>query len=344
MAGEIGAIPQAPWQYRPHLPDGVGSVIKHARYNRVEALSLGVDGKLDWGRLALDGSVRVGVADWEPNFELGLTRPGRTTSWRLGGYRRLDAANPDTRPFGLINSFNAFFLQRDDGQYFRTIGGELTGANNGSGWWKGRLYYEHQSGAAVETQFAIPNLFNDLNQFNPNITAQEADQFGGALTLRGSKTLSKSLIVGTEATVDGGTGTFDFGRGALTGRATVTGLGHVSLGFEAAAGTSGGTVPVQSFFYIGGPATVRGYDGGDMAGEAFWRGRSEIGYGIPAVRFSVFSDMGWAGARPNFTTGRALWSAGAGVSFLDGIFRMDLSRAMRSPTGWRFDFYLDGIL
>jgi len=62
--------------------------------------------------------------------------------------------------------------------------------------------------------------------------------------------------------VDGATGDFDFGRGAATLRLAVTPGGPVAFGAEAAAGTSTGTVPIQHGFYLGGPATLRGYDGG----------------------------------------------------------------------------------
>ena len=344
LGRDLGAIPGEPWRYHPELPDGVGSILKNARYNRVEALSLGLSAKLDWGRLAADGLFRIGVADGEPNFELGLTKPGTSMSLRLGAYRRLDAANPDTKPFGFINSFNSFFLGRDDGEYFRTWGGQLTAANPNSGWWKARLYVEHQWDAKVETHVSIPNLFNDANQFRPNIVAARADQVGGSLTLRGNRVVSRVITVGADLTVDGGTGDFDFGRGALTTRATVTGPGPVIWGIEGAAGTSGGAPPLQSNFFIGGPATLRGYDGNAMNGTAFWRGRGEAGYGLPAVRLALFSDVGWAGDRDQFSKGQPLLSVGFGASFLDGILRMDLARRMRGQTGWRFDFYLDGVL
>jgi hypothetical protein len=35
---------------------------------------------------------------------------------------------------------------------------------------------------------------------------------------------------------------------------------------------------------------------------------------------------------------------GVGASFLDGLLRFDLTRAIRSPTGWRLDLYTDAAL
>lgn len=41
---------------------------------------------------------------------------------------------------------------------------------------------------------------------------------------------------------------------------------------------------------------------------------------------------------------RPLWSAGLGVSVLDGYLRADVARALVSPTGWRLALYLDALL
>jgi hemolysin activation/secretion protein len=113
---------------------------------------------------------------------------------------------------------------------------------------------------------------------------------------------------------------------------------------EAAAGWSGGALPVQSLWYLGGPGSLRGYDGATVGGESFWRGRAEIGAGIPGARLALFSDAGWAGSRDAFTTDPSLIGAGVGASFMDGLIRVDLARALRRPTGWRLDFYLNGLI
>ncbi len=344
LGREIGAIPQRPWQVRPQLPLGVGAILKNARYNRVEALSLGLNGAIDFGRLSLDGLARIGVADREPNFELGLARPARNARYRLGAYRRLEAANPDTKPFSVLNSFNAFFTQRDDGEYYRTLGVELTGANSNAGWWSWRIYGQEERQALVHTNVGLPHLFHSASGFRPNIYAGAARQVGASLALRGTRVLGRNVLVGVEGTVDGASGTFDFARTTGTVRGTITGVGPLAIGLEGAAGTSAGPVPVQSLFYLGGPATLRGYTGGAMAGPSFWRGRIEAATQLPVARLAVFSDVGWAGARTAFSSGRPMWGVGVGASFLDGIIRLDLARRLRAPQAWRFDFYLDGIL
>jgi hemolysin activation/secretion protein len=103
-------------------------------------------------------------------------------------------------------------------------------------------------------------------------------------------------------------------------------------------------VPVQSYWYLGGPATLRGYDGAATTGNAFWRARAEIANQWPAARVVLFSDVARADARERLSLANALASVGVGVSFIDGLFRVDLARAVRTPTGWRLDLYSDAAL
>src|SRR5258708_4294249 len=84
----VGRLPQAPWQFRARPPRwGL------ARYNRVEGLALGAHGELDLGRLQLDGSARIALADGEPDVEARLTRETRTARFRAAADRRLNAVD-----------------------------------------------------------------------------------------------------------------------------------------------------------------------------------------------------------------------------------------------------------
>jgi hypothetical protein len=344
MADAISQLHGGPAESRLELPSGLRSALRYARYNRVEALSLGLGGSFRRGRFTLDAMGRIGVADGVPNGELGSELAGRTSAIRLGVYRRLDAVNPDTRPFGVVNSVWGVLAQRDDGDYFRTLGAELTARNTETGWWSWRLYAERQRPASVETSFSLPHVFDDARHFRPNVVADRADQAGASFTLRGNQPLSRTLQVGGDVTIEGEGGDYSFGRGGMTARAIITPKEFLALAIEASAGTSAGTIPSQSLFYLGGPATLRGYDGAVTAGASYWRGRVEIGNTFPAVRITAFTDAGWAGPRDGFWNGRPLIGSGVGASLLDGLVRMDLSRALRAPKGWRFDLYFDGRL
>ncbi|HTL05127.1 MAG TPA: ShlB/FhaC/HecB family hemolysin secretion/activation protein, partial [Gemmatimonadales bacterium] len=327
---------------RIELPRGVSALLQNARYNRVEGLSLGIRGTAQRGKLAIDGLARIGIADRTPNAELGLSLNAERSRLRLAGYRRLVAVNPDTKPFGVVNSVWGLLAQRDDGDYFRSLGVELTQQNSETGWWSWRLYAERQTAASVETNFSLPHLFNGDRHFRGNVVADTTTQYGAALTLRGSQPLSRGLELGAESTLEGATGGFEFAKGSATLRAIVTPREVLAIALEASAGSSRGTLPLQSWFYLGGPATLRGYDGAVTAGESYWRGRLEVGNSFPAARITAFTDVGWAGPRDRFGKERALIGSGIGASLLDGLVRMDLARALRSPKGWRFDLYFDG--
>ena len=71
-------------------------------------------------------------------------------------------------------------------------------------------------------------------------------------------------------------------------------------------------------------------------------GRAELGYGIPGIRPSIFYDLGWAGDRRSWRDqGRALSGAGVGVSFLDGLIRLDVATGLRPSRGVRADLTLE---
>jgi hypothetical protein len=337
----LGSLPAAPWQV--HVEPPAWGLL---RYNRVEALSLGVRQEIDFGRLRLAGLARIGVADWEPEVQLHLVRETGTARFRLGAYRRLAEADPATEGLGLGNSLNAFLFGRDDGAYFRAWGGELTAvpALTRPQRWELRLFAERQRAVAKETDFSIPHVFDKSEAFRDNLTAQPADAFGAALGLHMSRPLGAAgATLGADLTLDGSGGDFEFGRAALTLRANVP-IAGLAGALEVAGGTSTGTVPVQRAFFLGGPQTLRGYGGAAAAGDAFWRVRAEVANRWPAARLALFADAGRADSRTNLTFQHPLIGVGIGASFLDGLFRIDVSRAIVAPKGWRVDFYTDGIL
>ncbi len=344
LADAIGGLPKAPWGSRVELPRGVSSLLEQARFNRIEALSLGLSGKVDFGRLSFEGKGRIGLADGWPNLEGILTVPGRRSRLRVAGYRRLAAANPDGRPFGAVNSLFGLLAHRDDGQYFRAGGAEAILDNPGSGRWSIKAYAERQTPARTETRFSIPRVFGSDALFRPNITAARADQVGVRLDLRFDRPMSRTVTLGGEFSAEGATGDFDFGKGSAGFRAHIAPGGPLALALGASVGTSAGTIPIQSRFFLGGPSNLRGYDGGVTSGAAYWSGRVEAANSFPAFRLTAFSDIGWAGSRAEFGRGKPLLGAGMGVSVLDGLVRFDLSRGLRGPKGWRFDLYFDGIL
>ena len=342
----VGQLPQAPWQFHARPPRwGL------ARFNRVEGLALGARGELDLGRLLLDGSVRVALADGEPDVEAGVTREKGTTRLRVAAYRRLDAVDAAAggagSALGFGNSLSGLLLGRDDRDYYRSAGVSFTAlpAVTAQQTFSVQVYAERQRRAAKRTDFSLPHALHSDHLFRPNIVADSADQVGAAVTLRAQRGFDpEGARWGADLSVDGGAGTYGFGRASATLRVTTPVAPGVVGAVELAGGTSAGTVPVQSRWYLGGANTLRGYGGGVTSGDAYWRARVEIANRFPAARVALFCDVGRAAPRDHLSLQRPLVGAGVGASFLDGLMRIDLARALRSPKGWRLDLYVDGIL
>jgi len=342
LAHGLGRLPEAPWQFQAKPPRwGL------ARYNRVEGLALGARGELDFGRLRLDGTARVAFADGEPDLEAGVTRETGTARLRLSVYRRLNGVDPEAGSLGIGNSLSALFLGRDDGDYYRSAGLALTAlpAITAPQSFSVVVYAERQRRAAKRTDFSLAHTLHSDHVFRSNVVADSADQLGAAVTLRAQRGVDpETARWGADMTLDGGAGTYGFGRVSATLRIAAPLAPRVAGALELAGGSSAGRVPVQSRWYLGGPNTLRGYGGGVMSGDAFWRARVEIANRLPAARLVLFYDVGRAGPRDHLSLARPLMGAGLGASFLDGLMRIDLARALRSPKGWRLDLYMDGAL
>jgi len=313
----------------------------------VEGLSLGARGELDLGRLRVDGAARIATSDGEPDVEAGVLRETGSARFRLAGYRHLAAVDPTARSLSIGNSLGALVVGRDDGDYFRAAGAELTIAPPVTlpQRFTIRLYAERQRRALKRTDFSLPHALHDVHVFRPNMTADSADQFGASLTVRTQRGIDPERPQWTaDVTLDGSTGTYRFGRVSSTLRVTAPLGPNLAGAVELAGGMADGRVPVQSYWYLGGPGTLRGYGGNASSGDAFWRARLELANRWPAARVVLFADVGRAGHREQLSLARPLAGVGVGASFIDGLIRLDLTRAVRSPTGWRLDFYTDAAL
>ncbi|HWZ28535.1 MAG TPA: ShlB/FhaC/HecB family hemolysin secretion/activation protein, partial [Gemmatimonadales bacterium] len=286
------------------------------------------------------------TATGQPDLDVGLTRQTRDLTARFGAFRRLTAVDPDARSLGFGNSAQALLLGRDDGDYFRTAGVDVDvrPAVTESQSFEWRLYAEHQFTAPFGTDASLGHFLDRDTRFRRAIAANRADEIGSTLRLRGDLPLNNGRAeLGGNVDLDLAVGTYGFGRLTLTGRATAPLPGPFQGAVEVSGGASDGQVPQQSRWYLGGATTVRGYDGNAMNGTAFWRTRAEVAFGIPGARLAAFSDGGWAGTGRYAFTQQPLISAGLGASFLDGLFRIDLARALRNHS-WRLELYTDAVL
>jgi hypothetical protein len=316
------------------------------RYNRVEALSVGARVTVPLPHVTLVGIGRLGVADLHPNAELLLRRETIRRTIELRGYHELATAEPSRRALGPGNSLAALLLGRDEGEYYRATGAEVAISPP---WmrrrvWEVRTYVEVQHAVTANTHVALPRAWND-SVFRPNITADEATQYGALVRLRPWWGVDPHRAqAGADVLLQGEAGDFRHARGRLTLRAAVPLGRHTRLGIETAAGTSEGAVPVQRLFFLGGASTLRGYEPGALNGTSMGRARLELARTTSFAGLSVFSDAGWAGDRSSIRADDLRWATGIGASLLDGTVRLDLARALRHSRSWRLELYVDALL
>jgi hypothetical protein len=284
--------------------------------------------------------VRYGFADKKVTGELALTRSNGRATWRLGGYHRLAAANDWGSPLTFGSSLGALLFGVDDGAYYYAGGAELAfePARGGSTL---RLFAERHRPAIRQTHWSLANAINDV-QFQENIVATRGDYFG----VQGRMFRSYGMDP------LGWRGLLDFRVEAATGDSTYErvgadltisrAFGSLAASVGAGAGAAFGDVPSQRRFFIGGAHTVRGQQLDLTGGESYWLARAELGLANVFMRPVVFADLGFAGPRDKWAKpGRPMSGVGAGLSFVDGLFRFDLARGVYPTERWRFYGYLE---
>jgi hypothetical protein len=324
------------------------------RYNRVEGLSLGARATQQLGRgYSWDAGARLGTADISVYGDLGVSRSNGRHVYRMGGYRRLAVANSDWgSPLSFGASLGALLYGRDEGYYYRASGVELERSLARGGGLQVRGFLERQHNASWNTRFNVSRAMGSSSEFLPNLVTERATVAGVALRRQFNHGLDPAgLRLFSDVRLEGGavldrargdTASSSYGRfaGDLTISHGITRTLAASL--TAGAGYSTGA-PVQRQFFLGGAQTVRGQLLGAAAGESFWLGRAEIGKQAAVVRTVVFGDVGWAGPwSQRMHPGRPLSGAGVGMSIMDGLIRLDLSRGIYPRQKMRLDLYVEG--
>ncbi len=334
----LGAQPEFAPQ-RPTLSYG----LPYTRFNRIEGFSTGVAAdQVLGGGYSAHALFQLGVADLSPNGELSLDRTDGRQTIGIGVYRRLIASNDWGDPLGFSSSVSALLFGRDEGFYYRAWGAELKGQKDDGIFNSWRLFGEQHFDATVHTEFSVAHpggVKGDLT----NINAVNGSIVGLAVGHHSSYGLDPhGFRALTDVKLEGGTGTFDYSRVSLQ-----TTLSH-SLGrsldgaLTLGAGTSGGRVPIQKQFFLGGVQTVRGQRAGAAIGDAFWMTSAEIGTSNVGIRKIVFADLGWAGPRTDFShPGRPLSGAGVGASFMDGLIRIDVAKGIYPEKSVRANLYVE---
>lgn len=312
------------------------------RYNRIEGISTGVQVDQNLGAgYSTRAVARLGT-DWSPNAELGLSRTNGRETYTVNVYRRLDSANDWRNPFGLSASLSALLFGHDDNVYYRSWGAELTHSAESGLLTSWRLFAEQEFDASVHSTFSFAGKLKG-GRFSDNIDAVNGSVVGLALRKRGSLGEDPAgWRLTSDLRAEGAAGTFDYTRGMADVTVQHPIAGPLSGSLTMMGGTSGGALPVQRAWYLGGTSTIRGQPVGIAAGNAFWLTRTEIGLGSVAARPVIFTDIGWAGDRHAWNEHVVPVSgAGVGASFLDGLIRVDLAKGIRPTAGVQASLYLD---
>ena len=371
-------VPGVPWSLDWGL-GGPGLI----RYNRIEGLAggLGFETALS-ASYALRASALLGVSDRQPKARLDLERETLRRRFTLGLYRELTSTSPRAGHLGLGNSLSAVFLGRDEGEYFRAAGADLTWRPSAAArqWFEVRAYAERHSAVPTEAGFALFQMLDDGWDFRPNVTADEVDELGGEIRLSpwwgGDPYL---MQVGLELygqaarrwPASGGDAVHDYGRASAALRVAAPLSGRRwRLGVELAAGTTFGEATRQRSWFLGGTRSLRGHAPSALWGPSFGRGRVEVARTFDVGTLSLFTDAGWASyAGRNVRSGDAtggldsadapdapspsptldqddlLFGVGVGASLLDGLMRADVSYGLNGPSRefW-IALYLDSLL
>jgi outer membrane protein assembly factor BamA len=318
--------------------------ITQQRYNRVEGFSFG--GEVQWplgAGYTASGLARIGVGDWQPNAEVRLARSNGRTTMQGALFRRLSYTNDFGNPLSVGASLATLLYGRDEGFYYRSLGGEVTWVKqraNGQLTW--RAFGERHDDAQKNWNFNVANAFSSNREMLDNIVAQQGTIGGGAMQWQSTYGLDpRGWQVATDMRAEAAGGSFNYARGL--GEVTVSRplFWKLSFGQTASVGTATDSVPLQRQFYMGGLRTVRGQIAGSRIGDTYWLSRSELGFGSSAAKRTLFLDLGWAGKRADFTTpGRPLAGWGFGSSLVDGLIRTDVSRGIFPRKGTRVDISL----
>lgn len=339
------------------------------RYNRVEGLAMGLEfDALVGGQYTLRTSGFFGLADGKAKVRVDLVRSTERHRLALGGFHELRATATNAGPLRFGNSLTAFLTGRDEGEYYRAVGVDLT--------WRppvgeretiaARVYHERHFSVGTRASFAFFQAFDDDWRFRTNLSADETDETGaeatmsrwwgedpdrpqGGVDLYGQAARSRPVGGWVLGPVYRPAEAADFVRASAVARARlpVTGENWTGwrLGLEAGAGTTWGDAPPQRAWFLGSASTLRGYEPSAIGGSSFMRARVELSKVFEGVGGSVFYDVGWAGSREDFDSSEVLSAAGVGITVFDGLLRLDLANGLRGvERRFRLHLYADGIL
>jgi len=344
LRGELESLLPTYRRFRPRFAWGLQRGM--LRYNRVEGLSVGATATVPFSpATSMTLEARVGTASRTLDGTAELARGTEDRRWSLEGYRRLESMADWSNPFSFGSSLDALLLGEDRGQYYRATGAGLgyhrTGRSVRS---DVEVFHERQQPVGLGTDFF---LLQGVRDFAPPevLSARDVTLTGGRVSLGWFSGIDPDGLVATgRVLAEAAGGDASYERLALTASVSHPLPFGLAGALELGGGTTWGDDLLQRQFFLGGSATLRGFWANSIHGPTFWRARAEMANRFAGARVGLFADAGWAGTRDAIRLDDARLSAGVGASFLDGLIRFDIARALRGGSTWRAYLYLDGLL
>jgi hypothetical protein len=315
------------------LPDALA-------YDRVQGLSLGAGYRLPLGAPAvLYATLRYGLSDERITGRLSLVHQSARVRYTLAGYDDVTQLNPLAAARSLSNSANALFAGHDNGDYLLASGGAL-GVEMELGpaldlALEGRV--ERQSTVDRVAESAVNDFLGGSGRFPPNPGVTEGTFAAISAGVRGLRRtrweLALDLLSGAGRTVPRIRGQVGRHLGP-----------HRIVRLAAKAGVETRPTHPQMLFRLGGLATVRGFEYGTVRGQSFWAAQVDFAPLRGRIAPVLFLDAGQAADLSGLFSSTALVGAGAGISLLRGLVRLELSHPLAPDTGGklRFDLVVEG--
>lgn len=316
------------------------------RFNRVQGTSLGLGYQVDLRALrysSLFGTARFGFADRRPAVRLALIRDAPSGRFTAAIYHDLGEGDPWSQGLSAANSLRALISARDEGEYFRATGASLgleTGvAREMELTVQGR--FERQRNARGGAHAWLNDALGGDGVLPPNPPIAEGDFGIAAVRLEGRLGRSRWELQG-EVIADT---RLDHPMGRLSGQWRLPFGGRAGATARVRVGVATRPTVPQFAFRAGGQGSVRGFDYGTGRGDGFWAVQLDLSPSRRLIRPVVFADAGQAGRLDSLTRSRVLIGGGAGLSFLNGLLRLDLSHPITprpAGTGLRLDLVFGG--
>ncbi len=323
----------------PPAPSLSRALLTTMRYDRVRGLSAGYHATFNAGHFQLTPDVRFSTAVPDLFGSFAIAR-GEVT---LTAYHDLADASDWNHAGGLGNSVSTLLFGHDGGDSYRVNGAALSWQAAHAVQTRIDLFAEQQRSIARQTSIALTTLGG--GHLRGNLVAADVAVAGVRTELRGQLGAdAQRTVFNWRLAAEAALGDARHARASAAVRLTHPLGATTTAALELSGGLAGAGAPPQRNFYLGGVGTLRGVSENAVSGPEYGLARAELGRGLPGMRAVVFLDAGWAGARGAMHTARPVAGAGAGASFLDGLFRVDLARGVLRSSAWRLYFYIDALL